>query len=445
MTSNEVFTLIEEIASEPSKNGKQALLAEHASDAMLTRVLVAALDPFTTYGVAKRPETTLTGTEQFEADTWLVLEQLAKRELSGNAAVQAVTEQLEALHPHSATLFWRIITKDLRAGFSESTVNKAIPGLITTFDCMLAHPFDEGRVKSWPQMVEPKLDGVRVLAFVRPEAGTVHFFSRSGKEFTTFDHLKAPLLELAFGLKDTVFDGEVVSGSFNKTVGDVRRKSEQATDASFYVFDALPLEVFNLDGKEGVGQPYWERRAALSGIFNSAITAGRCTDGRVVLNKVFLANSHDEIRARYDWARGAGLEGVIVKDPGALYHRRRNHGWMKIKNEASVDVQIVGAEEGTGKFEGVLGALVVDYKGVRVNVGSGLTDSQRISFWGAVTADQASGLDIELVRLGERPPGFVLGRLIEVEYHEETPDGSLRHPRFVRFRDDLPMPEREAA
>ncbi|WP_240074277.1 hypothetical protein [Cupriavidus taiwanensis] len=44
---------------------------------------------------------------------------------------------MSLLDPDSAELLWRIISKDLRAGFSESTVNKAIPGLIVTFDCQL--------------------------------------------------------------------------------------------------------------------------------------------------------------------------------------------------------------------------------------------------------------------------------------------------------------------
>jgi len=82
-------------------------------------------------------------------------------------------------------------------------------------------------------------------------------------------------------------------------------------------------------------------------------------------------------------------------------------------------VEITGLQEGTGKFEGQLGALVVNFEGVTVNVGSGLTDALRESIW----LDKDSHI----------------GRLVEVEYHEVTPDKSLRHPRFIRFRDDKPV------
>ena len=86
---------------------------------------------------------------------------------------------------------------------------------------------------------------------------------------------------------------------------------------------------------------------------------------------------------------------------------------MKIKAEETLDLYVTGWEPGTGKYEGMIGALIVNHKGVPVNVGSGLSDTLR-----------------------QEDPAEIVGRMIEVEYHEVTPDGSLRHPRFKRFRDD---------
>ena len=67
---------------------------------------------------------------------------------------------------------------------------------------------------------------------------------------------------------------------------------------------------------------------------------------------------------------------------------------------------------------GMLGGFIGNFNGVEVRVGSGLSDNDRVDFWGRR----------EQIR----------GDLMEVEYHEVTPDGSLRHPRFARFRDDKP-------
>ena len=181
MNSDEIFDAIEEIAAISSKTGKQALIEKYGKDEIFKWVLEAALNPFKTYGLAKRPaKSIVTGLElssTFDGDTWLVLKKLESRELAGNAAKMVVSSLLTSLTPKSAELLWRIISKDLRAGFSETTVNKAIPGLIPTFDCMLAHKFEAKRIKSWPVVAEPKLDGVRVLCFVL-QGSEVKFFSR---------------------------------------------------------------------------------------------------------------------------------------------------------------------------------------------------------------------------------------------------------------------------
>ena len=200
----------------------------------------------------------------------------------------------------------------------------------------------------------------------------------------------------------------MVSGSFNKTVSEVRRKNEQATDAQFHMFDLIAATTFS-----GVPnkRSYTERRAILQGFVD-----GSPKGSPLKIVPRYLVSSEAEIHALYEAVRARGLEGLIIKDADAQYVTKRSHAWLKIKAEESVDVPIVGYEEGTGKYEGMLGALIVDHEGVRVNVGSGFSDSQRQSFW--------------------EDRHFLDGRLIEVEYHEATPDGSLRHPRFKRFRDD---------
>jgi DNA ligase-1 len=440
MDSDQIYLAIEHVAGNRSKKFKEGWVARYGENPEFRRVLVAALNPFVTYGIAKIPPYSANGGDAcFDEETWALLDRLAKRELTGAAARGALAEELAGLSHYSAELLERILTKDLRAGFTEGTVNRAIPGLVPTFDCMLAHPFDVRRVKRWPVMVEPKLDGVRVLAFVTlAPTPTVKFFSRSGKEFTTFDHLKQPILE-AFerwpateSTKEFVLDGEVVSGSFNKTVSEVRRKSKQATDAVFVVFDLLTREAF--DAPDAAGWCSYApmlagRRAWLLGVFPEA-SYMHLVEGLpcpVMAAPQFEVETEAEIHDLYaDW-RELGLEGAIVK-LDSYYRRDRDYGWMKLKAEESVDVPIIGAEEGTGKYVGTLGALVVDFNGVQVRV-SGMSDALRDEMWEAYRLEALAGHNEE---------AKLTGRLAEVIYHEVTPDGSLRHPRFKRFRDDKP-------
>jgi DNA ligase-1 len=120
----------------------------------------------------------------------------------------------------------------------------------------------------------------------------------------------------------------------------------------------------------------------------------------------------------------AGFEGIMIKEMQSPYQCKRSTDWMKWKPTITVDLEVIGVEEGTGRNVGRLGALVCagvdDGKEISVNVGSGLSDADRDDFW----ANRNS----------------VVGRTVEIlcDVITQNQDGtySLRFPRFVRFRDD---------
>jgi DNA ligase 1 len=129
-----------------------------------------------------------------------------------------------------------------------------------------------------------------------------------------------------------------------------------------------------------------------------------------------MSPSDDELKKAHDSWVSQGYEGIMVKDRSAVYNFGRNWSVMKFKAFFDADVRIIGFNEGTGKHVGKLGSFQVDYKGVMVRVGSGLNDELRDCIW-------------------ENKNNFI-DRIIEVRYQEETPDGSLRFPTFVCFRND---------
>lgn len=103
------------------------------------------------------------------------------------------------------------------------------------------------------------------------------------------------------------------------------------------------------------------------------------------------------------------------------YRRTRHKGILKIKRFYTMDLPIVRCEEGSGRLSGTLGALVVDFKGNEVSVGSGFTDEQRALYW-----DKRNELQ---------------GVLCEVKYKEVSTDKktgqqSLQFPIFVSLRFD---------
>ena len=134
------------------------------------------------------------------------------------------------------------------------------------------------------------------------------------------------------------------------------------------------------------------------------------------------AEGHDIMRRFAEDAVAQGFEGIMIKDTDAPYECKRSSFWMKWKPTITVDLNIVGFEEGTGRNEGRLGAIICEGEDngrlINVNVGSGLSDADRDEYWSA--RDK------------------LLGDVIEVAADAVTQnqDGtySLRFPRFVRFR-----------
>ena len=134
------------------------------------------------------------------------------------------------------------------------------------------------------------------------------------------------------------------------------------------------------------------------------------------------AEGHDVMNRYAQDAVKDGFEGIMIKDLSAPYECKRSSFWMKWKPTITVDLNIVGFEEGTGRNASRLGAIVCEGvdndRNIRVNVGSGLSDSDRDEYW--ASRDQ------------------LLGHVVEVEADAVTQnqDGtySLRFPRFVRFR-----------
>ena len=124
----------------------------------------------------------------------------------------------------------------------------------------------------------------------------------------------------------------------------------------------------------------------------------------------------DKIEVLHKIFIDSGYEGAMVKDLDAPYRFGRGYEIMKLKLFHDVDLEIEALEEGTGKHTGKLGSIEVTFNGVKVSVGSGFTDELREEIW-------------------SDPDSFV-GRVVEIRYQEVTPDGSLRFPTFVCFRND---------
>ena len=418
------WEIIKELESNNSRLFKEDTVAFHLDNQEFLSGVEFALDPLVTFGVKEVPvKKDPTGEGMPWIDFEVLLNNLIDRTLTGHAARDAILVAM-AKSTQSQWNDWyrRILIKDLRCGVSEKTVNGVAKKLgfdpvVPVFGCMLAHDGAKHPKKITGEcVIEYKYDGVRVIAIV--QNGSATLYSRNGKLLSNFPHIEAALSKPQFN--NMVFDGEVMSEDFQALMKQVHRKEgAQTEDAYLALFDMLTLDEFQAGGTE---TNQYDRKLALDSMRNTFDDCVRPVDYWIVnFDKPTGQQLFADLNKQ---ALDKGYEGLMIKPTHMSYECKRSHAWLKIKPFIEVTLTVVALEEGTGKNEGNLGALVVegedDGKFFRLNVGSGLTDENREQIW----ANQSA----------------VIGQLVEVRADAATQSQdsddvwSLRFPRFKTFR-----------
>ena len=425
--------VISTLEDHPSRLNKEAIILAQAEagNSEFFQGARLALDPMITFGLKQIPEKKDEDGPGLDWDSFsLIITGFVNRSLTGNLARDTVAKMMaSATKAQWNGWYRRILIKDLRCGASEKTVNKVVEKkwpdyAIPVFSCQLAHDSTNHESKvSGRKLIEVKLDGVRVITIVRTD-GRVDMFSRNGKELANFPHVTEQISAVVKKTPppyDIVLDGEIMSSSFQDLMTQVHRKSDvKANDAILNLFDMCPLDDFELG--------FWDKSQTVRSQMVQAWVEQNHVD---LPNVTCLANElvdldtdagqlrYKEINAQ---AVAGGYEGIMIKDPEAGYECKRSVAWLKLKPFIEVSLEVVDVEEGTGRNVGRLGAIVCqgvdDGKAIRVNVGSGFSDSDRDSYWASRDS--------------------LLGQIVEVRADAVTQnqDGtySLRFPRFLRFR-----------
>jgi DNA ligase-1 len=412
------WNIIQQLESNNSSLFKQDVIKANIDNQEFITGATMCLDPLVTFGVKQVPFSEQDGDGVSLDEFSTLAEQLIERTLTGHAARDAI----QALCDKATNEQWndwyrRILIKDLRCGTGAKLINKVQKDTIPLFGCMLAHDGAKHPKKITGEcFIEYKYDGVRVIAIVKN--GDATLYSRNGKLLENFPHINEALSRSEF--EGLVFDGEVMSEDFQTLMKQVHRKEGAQTEDSYLaVFDMLTLEEFNAGYTPMTAFERRERLISYQPLFSYRLQ---------LVDAVMLDLDTDDGQASFKamnkQALAEGYEGLMIKPIDQGYKCKRSHAWLKIKPFIEVTLKVVALEEGTGKNEGLLGALVVegedDGKFFHLNVGSGLTDENREQIW----ADQNN----------------VIGQLVEIRADAATQSQdaddtwSLRFPRFKTFR-----------
>ena len=417
--------VLTKIAKTPKTTEKKKILEENKD--LLRKVVLYALDITKKYNIKKfPPQNYKLGEKTKRKSIFELLDTLASvrgatlKTANDLAEMCSCKEDLEVVR--------MILNKDLRCGINLKTAEKIYPELPSKkiMLCDVAarviirkekkpkiSPELEEFVKScggWDNVgVSDKENGVRDKIIINSEVVT--HMSRNGltyPNFSLFDealiYLKREVQEIT-GQGNVIFDGEVVSfdEDFQKQMTQVRRLENM--DPSIFelrLFDIASLTKETQARREKILKMAYDN---LPKKFKRKIKLTLCKKVKS-LQEFFVYYNDLTVRQK--------KEGVVLKNMKGKYENKRSKFWCKVKTFFSVDLKVIRAVFGKAgkKYAKTLGALVVDFKGVEVNVGSGYSDKERDHFI-------------------QYPPD-----MIEVEYKEVTKDGSLYIPTFARIRLD---------
>ena len=200
-----------------------------------------------------------------------------------------------------------------------------------------------------------------------------------------------------------IFEIMIPDTEFAILNGILNRKYSQAESAYIMVHDFVPFDS---------ELPFVERYKLAQEIVEY------CDNESIRIAEILGVSDQETIwRSTVQGVWDKGGEGLILKRSEAPYDKAvRNYDLMKIKEELTLDLLVVGLEEGKGKYIDTTGALILLDSFKTLHTVSGMSDIERKLWW----ANR----------------GEIVGKVVEVKAMKVLPDGQLREPRFIAIRHD---------
>ena len=400
-----MINIVHELRLAKGSKAKLAILKKHEDNKEWKAILRAMYDSSINYYISAPKD--LTFVDEVDVSNLLYdLSMLSSRTYTGNEA-RTFALNLSREYGEISRL---ILDGSLRAGVSVTTINKAYPRLIPTFDVMLAK---KDVPINYPCLGSIKYDGVRVL--VKVQDGDATIYTRAGKELA-IESLRYSMLVQGDGW----YDGELVAGdgkqvsrtSITGSVNKVLKGSlNDIKGYTFCIFDKISLQE-------------WKAKRCITSFLERSenLMENFLPTNNTVLVAQKILKSQEEADIYYSHLRHAGYEGAILRHCKDPYEWRRTAALIKLKAQTAGILQCVGVLEGKGKYEGMVGALhckgSINGKCIIVNIGTGLSDVDR-----------------------EQPPEYYLDKDIDIEYNDIVKAEGHEHyslflPVFKRVKGD---------
>lgn len=279
---------------------------------------------------------------------------------------------------------------------------------------------------------EPKLDGQRSLLWRR--GATVQLLTRNEKDRTSHypDLVQAIQQD---GTTPLIADGEIVAfdgdvTSFSRLQGRMQNARPSAVQVAavpvyFYLFDLIWFDGYDLSSL-----PLLARKSLLRSAFTF--------EDPIRFSEHLDEDGESAFRAACE----RGWEGLVAKRGASPYVHARSRDWLKFKCVNEQEFVVLGWTEPRGARSG-LGALLVGYYDdgeLRFGgkVGTGFDERELTALRSRLgRLERATSPLRDTKGMAMKGVHWVRPELVaQVGFSEWTPDGKLRHPRYLGLRDD---------
>ena len=240
-------------------------------------------------------------------------------------------------------------------------------GTKMTFKMMKSHSFDEKKVV-YPCYITPKMDGVP--AIISKDSCK----SRNGEDILSIKHIQKELEPFFEQFPSVTLLGELyIHGEpFKDTSGKARDTKQQHPDLEFHMFDVYDSDSPDLMYSDRI---HWAEKHVLDN-----------PSGCVYYARCELVEDFREMEAMHNHFLKRGFEGSMVRNSDGVYKpSKKSWDCMKWKPYLFHDLRVVGFEEAHtihGVPKGIVGAVLVEYKGNTTKAGAGkLTHAERKEVW----------------------------------------------------------------
>ena len=426
MNINKELEIIKMLQSKNKTTDKMKILRDNKDNDNLKRILEYCYNPYKKYKISEKKliellEETLLNDNSEDKDIeegFELLDDLANNNINDSLRNRVKTY----LNNNNLREFWfMMITKNLNIGVNRTSLNKIWEGLIPTSNggvdikCMLGSKLDLKNLPKGIMYVTEKLDGSRCLAIIKD--GNIELYSRQGQLIEGCNEIIEGIKQLE--LNNVVLDGEItakdvdISEVYKETMKRLKNKKADKVGLQYNIFDIVTLKEF--EDKKGVAK-YSERRETLNRLKDN--------EHIHILPLLTITEDFDKVMEIHGEMKEKGAEGCMI-NLNKPYEFKRSKTLIKVKVMLTCDLRIIGFEQGQGENKGVLGAIICEYKNTTLKCGSGFSKKLRKVIWDN--------------------PGNYLGKIVEIQYFEETYSEatnlpSLRFPVFKQFRDDKTEP-----